>query len=553
MRRWWVLAATALCGACSTPMLVSVDLTREPVDSALITYGVGVTEIEVKALPFRGVDALPEPCKAALDTYDVQRADHQRKRAVFDRLNERAVSIRRGLLTRGADVSWDGYSDAGQVGTDQWRSLSDIEKSSLVAELVTYEAAIEALRSVEVEADLAEQTVREKCPDEARRLEFTRHVEPSPDLVFAAVLRGGVMSDDTLNITSGADGLPTAITATANDGTTTAVENAGKLIGRLSAPAPWNVGLLDANLLPSPPPPPPPPNVPPRGEDSPALSERCGFGFGLLSAKRRLEGLQKKPDCVDAPVIYALINELWFNPARYQDLRPSPPQPPRRFSLDDLRNGSSYGAARLEVSCAQIAESDLDFSSVREGLVVATPLPCRLVASIDYREVGRINFIGLSADSLSVVPIERAALVNNTTTLTLVDGTLRTVNVSRPSVGAAVVALPGKLIGGIVTGIGEALRDSASIETARLGQINAETNRINAEAGQIQASWTASDTSYIAAMGLVGNAEAAHVLALQGTDSAAILSAEIALRNAQAAANAAAATARRPLPFPGLL
>jgi len=65
--------------------------------------------------------------------------------------------------------------------------------------------------------------------------------------------------------------------------------------------------------------------------------------------------------------------------------------------------------------------------------------------------------------------------------------------------------------------------------------------------------WSAVDTGYVTAMTAVALAQRALDTALAGTDADAIFAAEIALKNAKANANAAAAASDRALPFPGII
>jgi hypothetical protein len=165
----------------------------------------------------------------------------------------------------------------------------------------------------------------------------------------------------------------------------------------------------------------------------------------------------------------------------------------------------------------------------------------------------------MSEDYLAVVPVERADLVNNTTTLNFQNGMVTTMEASRPSVGAAAFGLPGQLISSFVNGFTSALTDSAAIENARVAQMTAETARLNAEAARIAAplppppAWSAGATEYIAAEGVVTLRRAEYEAAVAGSDRSKDAPAAVALQNAKAAANAAAQTAGRPLPYPELL
>lgn len=65
--------------------------------------------------------------------------------------------------------------------------------------------------------------------------------------------------------------------------------------------------------------------------------------------------------------------------------------------------------------------------------------------------------------------------------------------------------------------------------------------------------WSAADTTLVQAATAVATAQQAYDAAMAGTDATTKATALATLRNAQAAANAAAAGAGRPLPYPGLL
>lgn len=65
--------------------------------------------------------------------------------------------------------------------------------------------------------------------------------------------------------------------------------------------------------------------------------------------------------------------------------------------------------------------------------------------------------------------------------------------------------------------------------------------------------WTSQDTNYVVAMSAVATAQRALDTAIASGDQDAIFSARIALKNAQATANAAAAASDRTLPFAGIL
>ncbi|HVH36123.1 MAG TPA: hypothetical protein VM847_18650 [Tahibacter sp.] len=96
---------------------------------------------------------------------------------------------------------------------------------------------------------------------------------------------------------------------------------------------------------------------------------------------------------------------------------------------------------------------------------------------------------------------------------------------------------------------GLALANSLKTRSAALGQ--AVTTSLTPTAPG--PAWTAADTNYVTAMTGVESAQRALDVALAGGDATAIFEKQIALKNAKAAANAAAAASNRPLPFPGLI
>lgn len=65
--------------------------------------------------------------------------------------------------------------------------------------------------------------------------------------------------------------------------------------------------------------------------------------------------------------------------------------------------------------------------------------------------------------------------------------------------------------------------------------------------------WTTNDTTYVTAMSAVETAQRALDIATASGDEGAIFEKRLALKNAKAAANAAAAASNRALPFPGLI
>lgn len=122
--------------------------------------------------------------------------------------------------------------------------------------------------------------------------------------------------------------------------------------------------------------------------------------------------------------------------------------------------------------------------------------------------------------------------------------------------------LGGSLAGGITTAvvrftvIRDANKFGMAIATALKGKAatagTALTTHLTAAAPAAPPAWTEADTALVLAMSNAATAERALATAQAAGDAAAIFEKEIALRNAKAQANQAAAAAKKPLPFPEL-
>lgn len=556
--RAFALTGVLMCGACSTPMLTSVDLRREPADGALATYAVGVTDIEIRRQPYGGAATLPEACADVLTTYDAARASYDQAWMSYDQARGDMADI----LFRLAEASAQG--------------LTDLQKQTALARLRTLSGLASAARGAEAVALRAEDRVDERCPVEQPRLEALSYVRPSPQLLFGLQLGGGMMSNDTLTIETSPDGLLTSITASADDQSGTAVVETATLIGRFSVSGSSVAGVVPdvsagfsaaaaaaaaagggssgwlSQLRPglaavAPPPPPPPP---------PTAAERCRIA--ALPPEAQLDRMDARLDCVDLPSLQRLLQRVGYPSRTFPNKRPKAPLLPERFPLTELQGrGVQYDGLTISANCMRPVSSDLPTRA--PGVVVATPTPCELVIDThDGHRPRRFGFTGLSARHLTVVPVERADLVRNTTDLDFRSGMVSSVDVERPSVGAAAFALPGRAVTGVVRGITDALGNSKAIEDARVAQMTAETSRIQAEAARVTPptpAWSAADTTYVSAMGEVETrrAEHARLVSADTPDPVQIATAAGALRNAQANANAAAQAAGRPLPFPDLI
>lgn len=554
--RAFALTGVLMCGACSTPMLTSVDLRREPADGTLATYAVGVTDIEIRRQPYGGAAALPAACADALTAYDTARTSYDEAWTPYDRARTDAADI----LSRLAEASP--------------RGLTDLQKRTTLVRMRALSGLANAARAAEAVALRAEERVDERCPVEQPRLEALSYVRPSPQLLFGLRLGGGMMSNDTLTIQTSPEGLLTSINASADDQSGTAVVETATLIGRFSVSGSSVAGVVPdvspgfsaaaaavggstgwlSRLLPGLPavaPPPAPPPPPP-----PTAAERCRIA--ALPPEAQLDRMDARLDCVDLPSLRHLLQRVGHPSRTFPNKRPKAPLLPERFPLTELQGrGVQYDGLTISADCMRPVSSYLPTPA--PGVVVATPTPCELVIDTnDGHRPRRFGFTGLSARHLTVVPVERADLVRNTTDLVFRSGMISSVDVERPSVGAAAFALPGRAVSGVVRGITDALGNSKAIEDARVAQMTAETSRIQAEAARVTPptpAWSAADTNYVSAMGEVETRRAEHArfVSADTPDPVQIATAAGALRNAQANANAAAQAAGRSLPFPDLI
>lgn len=554
-----IVGLLMLCGACASPMVRSIDLTRatSTPPPSLITYSVALSEIEVRQLPYGGADALPADCAAALATYKTARDTHGDRLGPYSQALGQLIGMLRGLDGRTA--------------------LTNPEKQAFLTRLKALLPLASNLVDAQRAADRAGERVGEGCPREPTRLDILMHVRPSPDHLFALNLTGGELSNDSLKVVTDANGLPQSITATADDQTAAAVESVARLVGRFSAGGGVGGGLSAG------------------GGAAPLDDATLGFTatetcrLAALPAVERVAEMERRKSCLTPTNIIALLNELVLPLTPYPDLTPPDPAPPMRYWVSDLTkpDGVKYAvtgiaerAVELRTSCVGLSGSavaPLPVGRTRpplDGVVVTTPVPCLLIASklstpavvdpggailtpaVRGQELSRFNFMGMSSDHLTVVAVDRASLVKNTTTLTFQNGMVTTTDVSRPSVGAAVAGLPGQAITSIVGGITDAFKDSQAIEEARVAQMGAETRRLEAEAARIATptpAWREVDTQFVNAQGTVAVRQAEYDTAMAGTDETAKITTRNALNAAKAAANSAAVAAERPLPYPNLI
>jgi hypothetical protein len=119
--------------------------------------------------------------------------------------------------------------------------------------------------------------------------------------------------------------------------------------------------------------------------------------------------------------------------------------------------------------------------------------------------------------------------------------------------------LSGSLDGGITTAVVRfsAIRDAnkfgLAVATALKGKAAAAGTALTTHLTEAPPpAWTAADTAFVLAMSNVATAERAFNVAQKVGGNAAIIEKGLALRNAKAEANQAAAAAKKPLPYPDL-
>ena len=135
---------------------------------------------------------------------------------------------------------------------------------------------------------------------------------------------------------------------------------------------------------------------------------------------------------------------------------------------------------------------------VYDGIVVSAPRTCRFLAKQARSDgagatanvvVAQNYFWALDSRDLVLLPTQRGIFVARSTTYTFSNGQVTGVNDSRPSEVAALVALPGNIVGtfisGVTTGVSNNLafiNGQTSDITAQVNKTNAETNLVNAKA-----------------------------------------------------------------------
>ncbi len=462
-------------------MVVSTDLTRMSVsDATMMTYAVGVSEIEIKAV--RSEEPLPEACVAAIDIYEALRIEHN---VLFARNERVGARLHRALeqltVARPQREYRDGYERYDQetpraFEPTRYHPVPEAEKRAIIRDLVERNTLKTALEPKAEAVDGALEVVRATCPDRPTTYQITSRIVPSLEHLYGLEIIGGGLSDDKLKVEIGADGLLTSVAATTADVSGTAVVEAAQTIGRFAGPSPWGViiGPEEADYVPPPPPP---------GPIEESLLERCDLGDlridGLLAA------LSSRPECLDGRGIADLIAQTTYWGGAFEGLTPTLPQP-LRMSLAELEGGTSFGdEADVDMTCAPVESREA--GDQPQGLVLALPLPCRLIVQIDGVEVARANFVGLDERALYVVPIDRGTLVTNETKLSLASGQLTVVEIDRPSPVAAVVALPGEIVGGVVRGLTGAFTDSENLQNAQAQVFTAEAKLLDARRNALAA------------------------------------------------------------------
>lgn len=479
------LACATILAGCAGPMVVSTDLTRLPVgDNTMLTYAVGVSEIEVKAT--RSEEPLPDECAAAIDIYEDLRIENDALVARYGRITGRLRETLWRLTIapprrESPDTHERGGWDYERSEPTRYHPVADADKRDILRDLVERNALKTALETKAEAASSALETVRTTCPDRPVTYHITSRIVPSLEHLYGLEIVGGGLSDDKLKMEIGTDGLLTSVAATTADVSGTAIVEAAKTIGRFAGPSPWGelIGPDEPAYVPPPPP----------GMLEVSLLERCGLA--TLQIDRLLAALSGRPECLDGRGIAELIARTSHWGEAFEGLTPALPQP-LRMSLSDFEGFTAFGdEGEVETTCARVDGAEA--GDQPRGLVLALPRPCRLIVRLDGVEVARANFMGLDERALYVVPIDRGTLVTNETKLTLGSGRLTVVDIERPSPVGAVVALPGDIVGGIVQGLTGAFTDSENLQNAQAKVFEAEAKLLEARRNALAARTAAAE------------------------------------------------------------
>jgi hypothetical protein len=119
-----------------------------------------------------------------------------------------------------------------------------------------------------------------------------------------------------------------------------------------------------------------------------------------------------------------------------------------------------------------------------DGIFVAGQRSCeikavRTIAGVE-RELGVVRFVAVDSDAATVLDVPRQSFTKTTTIYTFDNGRLVKSETIRPSQAVTLLSLPGRALGGLVSGITGAQDDRKSIAEAETERVKAETEKLKA-------------------------------------------------------------------------
>jgi hypothetical protein len=159
-----------------------------------------------------------------------------------------------------------------------------------------------------------------------------------------------------------------------------------------------------------------------------------------------------------------------------------------RYGLSlSMSCSARQGAVAGDIPEGASAEEQRDH--VYGGIVVSAARSCRFDATQDRSGQALANAELWVQDSryLTLLPMQRAALVARTAEYDFSGGQATGVTDNRPSTAAALVALPGNIAGALVSGVTANFTNRNAVTNDQTAQLNAQAGKLNAEAALIKA------------------------------------------------------------------
>ncbi len=155
----------------------------------------------------------------------------------------------------------------------------------------------------------------------------------------------------------------------------------------------------------------------------------------------------------------------------------------RRTAESASADANKGAAAETNDLGAITPEGAITADGVYDGLVVSASRSCR----IDARQVdtglplANANLWLQDSRYLTLLPMQRAALVPRTVEYDFQNGSATGVSDNRPSTAAALVALPGNIAGSLVSGVTAAVTNRNTVTNDKTSQLTTQTNYLAAQ------------------------------------------------------------------------